>query len=766
MAEDVVSGILKVKVGNIWQAIRTVVGPKGDKGADGATGPIGPTGPKGERGETGPTPNLSNYVTKDGDETITGEKTFTGGVCIADKSDSSINVAVSLGQSEYYEEPYHTLRQVYSGIDDVVTEMYKYDEEGNAICGHTNYQYPKGPWYLEGHTPNGTFALAHMQMEEDYWRLYLGGRSGYWEDEETGERIEAEYWVDISPYGITLQNYESNYYRQYSEYWPGNVHITDDDFHAYLGSFQASEDIGGAINAWPTPDEYGIGASEWSYFKGYWDEETGEYVEYPEDMMPMVNNAWAFKATKYGLYYGQEYLDGDSNNCSRMQIGCGQTLISNNSDSAPMIDISVCEDTSFMAVPGDIAMKVEYGSEGDDTHTNAQVNASWDGVYIKADCVEDGRDVGSVDVITRHENHFIGDGLFDGEYKVQLGVSSMFRVTNSHAREEGESNYLDAIFSDFGDCNITTGNSFSINSCCGDKWDEELGGFADFYCTSLTMDPCEFHLYTNNFSTDAYENDGVYIYSDYFISLSTSSEADLIIGPYSEISLLSSYYFYPECLCYTGDFELGTNVIEAYDPEYGWVNYKPTGSRLSLSQDKNSASLIVSDYEWTDPYETEYTESGYAFDVKYDGTYCFRDIADEESAVTFTLDDFRILKQIESAEPFYTFDNCEVQDGVVVVNSHTRSELISDGTEFEVTVGGGLGLRDCILSVKCGSTAPKITWGTHFHPRTSAVDFACVAGVRNVYWIAEYDPGEFVVAGWQETEGGGTHQKEVRHDSE
>jgi hypothetical protein len=51
-------------------------------------------------------------------------------------------------------------------------------------------------------------------------------------------------------------------------------------------------------------------------------------------------------------------------------------------------------------------------------------------------------------------------------------------------------------------------------------------------------------------------------------------------------------------------------------------------------------------------------------------------------------------------------------------------------------------------------SSPRIEWGG-MRPRTDAeTDFACVAGVRNVYWISEYAEGEFVVAGWQETEGG------------
>jgi hypothetical protein len=77
---------------------------------------------------------------------------------------------------------------------------------------------------------------------------------------------------------------------------------------------------------------------------------------------------------------------------------------------------------------------------------------------------------------------------------------------------------------------------------------------------------------------------------------------------------------------------------------------------------------------------------------------------------------------------------------------------------FKVEAGGGSGkVRDCILVVDLTSMEdpPTITWGDNFHPRTDAeTDFACVVGVRNIYWITEYAPNEFAVAGWQETTGG------------
>ena len=110
----------------------------------------------------------------------------------------------------------------------------------------------------------------------------------------------------------------------------------------------------------------------------------------------------------------------------------------------------------------------------------------------------------------------------------------------------------------------------------------------------------------------------------------------------------------------------------------------------------------------------------------------------------------------DAALPRYYFANLEVVDGVVTVPPYTNAGMLSDGTAFTVAVGGeGYYMRDCILFVMCGDVAPTITWPANFHPRTDAeTDFACVAGVNNVYWISEYVQGEFVVAGWQATAGG------------
>lgn len=114
------------------------------------------------------------------------------------------------------------------------------------------------------------------------------------------------------------------------------------------------------------------------------------------------------------------------------------------------------------------------------------------------------------------------------------------------------------------------------------------------------------------------------------------------------------------------------------------------------------------------------------------------------------------VKSMLSKMPRYSFVDAEIVDGVVMVAPYTNAKLESDGTAFEVAVGGESGYtRDCVFVVECGESAPTITWGENFHPRTDKeTDFACVAGKRNVYWITEYADGEFVVAGWQETEGG------------
>jgi hypothetical protein len=114
--------------------------------------------------------------------------------------------------------------------------------------------------------------------------------------------------------------------------------------------------------------------------------------------------------------------------------------------------------------------------------------------------------------------------------------------------------------------------------------------------------------------------------------------------------------------------------------------------------------------------------------------------------------------KVAAALPKYEFVDAAITDGKVTVKPYSNGKLISDGTAFSVAVAEGDGkTRDCVLRVECADTAPTITWGANFHPRTDAeTDFKCEAGKRNVYWITEYAPNEFVVAGWQQTDGGGT----------
>jgi hypothetical protein len=108
------------------------------------------------------------------------------------------------------------------------------------------------------------------------------------------------------------------------------------------------------------------------------------------------------------------------------------------------------------------------------------------------------------------------------------------------------------------------------------------------------------------------------------------------------------------------------------------------------------------------------------------------------------------------AIPKYEFIDAAIVDGKVTVAPYTNAQVTSDGTAFSVAVAESDGkTRDCVLRVECGDTAPTITWGANFHPHTDLeTDFACVVGKRNVYWITEYAPDGFVVAGWQETAGG------------
>ena len=109
---------------------------------------------------------------------------------------------------------------------------------------------------------------------------------------------------------------------------------------------------------------------------------------------------------------------------------------------------------------------------------------------------------------------------------------------------------------------------------------------------------------------------------------------------------------------------------------------------------------------------------------------------------------------------FKTPHTTEGDDFTLIVAPRTVASYYVDDTSFTVDVGESEepdAVRDCALVVNCTdlTTAPTITWPANFHPRTDAeTDFACVSEKRNVYWITEYAPNEFTVAGWQETTGG------------
>ena len=100
-------------------------------------------------------------------------------------------------------------------------------------------------------------------------------------------------------------------------------------------------------------------------------------------------------------------------------------------------------------------------------------------------------------------------------------------------------------------------------------------------------------------------------------------------------------------------------------------------------------------------------------------------------------------------------------NGTLTVSPYTVATYTAGDSAAAFTVAVGTGTsgvaRDCELVIDCtatGAVAPTVTWPSNFHPRTDEDDFACEAGVRNVYYISEYATGEFVVGGWQETTGG------------
>lgn len=108
--------------------------------------------------------------------------------------------------------------------------------------------------------------------------------------------------------------------------------------------------------------------------------------------------------------------------------------------------------------------------------------------------------------------------------------------------------------------------------------------------------------------------------------------------------------------------------------------------------------------------------------------------------------------EVDGRLHLYPFGRNEVS---ATLEAMTIAEVIRNTSDGSVSFGSGI-MLDCSLVIDCRGrdTAPTITWPDNIHPRMDVeTDFACVAGVRNVYWITEYAPNEFVVAGWQETTG-------------
>lgn len=112
--------------------------------------------------------------------------------------------------------------------------------------------------------------------------------------------------------------------------------------------------------------------------------------------------------------------------------------------------------------------------------------------------------------------------------------------------------------------------------------------------------------------------------------------------------------------------------------------------------------------------------------------------------------------------PKYPIVSVQPSNGTLTVAPYTVATYTAGTTAAAFTVAVGVGTagmaRDCELVIDCtatGGVAPTVTWPATFHPRTDAgTDFACEAGVRNVYYISEYAQGQFAVGGWQETAGG------------
>ena len=146
------------------------------------------------------------------------------------------------------------------------------------------------------------------------------------------------------------------------------------------------------------------------------------------------------------------------------------------------------------------------------------------------------------------------------------------------------------------------------------------------------------------------------------------------------------------------------------------------------------------------------------------GTYLYR--ITEVAPGTWHCEDLLALVGLEAAladkMPMYPMVAVAPSSGTLTIAPYTVATYTagSSAESFTVAVGAGTtGMaRDCELVIDCtatGAVAPTVTWPSNFHPRTDAgTDFACEAGVRNVYYISEYATGQFAVGGWQETAGG------------
>lgn len=138
------------------------------------------------------------------------------------------------------------------------------------------------------------------------------------------------------------------------------------------------------------------------------------------------------------------------------------------------------------------------------------------------------------------------------------------------------------------------------------------------------------------------------------------------------------------------------------------------------------------------------------------GTYLYH-ISEVAAGVWHAEDMFAVAGKM----PMYPMVAVTPSNGTLTVTPYTVATYTAGDSAAAFTVAVGTGTsgvaRDCELVIDCtatGAVAPTVTWPSTFHPRTDAEDFACDAGVRNVYYISEYATGEFVVGGWQETTGG------------